>query len=95
MASIAREWRQVVADDQTEATFEVEGNGLLIITGNPTDWNLSMIAPDNSEVALTTFTGNAQQRYQAPFELTLKLSGTAGVKAWVKDIPTDTAGRLL
>lgn len=89
------EFEQVHTATDTESTFTASGEALLIVTGNPSDLEFALIAPDDTALVLETFEANGQQRIRVPRNTTLRLSGTAGAKAWIAGIPNSVEGLLL
>lgn len=89
-------YKQVLNTDEAAVDFTVKGQSLLLLTNHSGGtWSLDIIAPDG-EVVPTGFTGggaNFQQRLIVPSGTTLRLhGGTAGARAYVGQILTDTAG---
>ncbi|MDE0316543.1 MAG: hypothetical protein OXM61_16780 [Candidatus Poribacteria bacterium] len=80
----------------TEATFELEGSHLLLFKHNGGTWALSILTPDDEEIAVTAITGDTQQALaHLPEGTRIKLSGgTVGAKAWTGKVKREVGDFL-
>lgn len=91
-------YQQILSDQQTHARHIISGDFLLLFKhdgGNGSEWNLSVITPDNEKILVTTFTEDAQQRLDLPVGSVIELlDGTAGAKAWIAPYVKDAVDFL-